>query len=132
MTITNCWVTGYYELGSVLDGTFKKFAPEVRVPRTGRIKCGTESNGGFINIAISNCVFEGCQGYALESEDGALWKTSPSPIPPCATWLRARSSCGLAPGCAVPKRARRSARMKRILISNLVCYNAGMKVELHR
>jgi polygalacturonase len=56
----------------VLDGTFKKFAPDLRVPRTGRIKCGTESNGGFINVTISNCVFEGCQGYALESVDGAL------------------------------------------------------------
>jgi polygalacturonase len=72
LTITNCWVTGYYELGTVLDGTFKKFAPDAHVPRTGRIKCGTESNGGFKNITISNCVFEGCQGLALESEDGAL------------------------------------------------------------
>ena len=60
LTITNCFVTGTYELGSVLDGTWKKFAPEERVPRTGRIKCGTESNGGFINVTISNCVFEGC------------------------------------------------------------------------
>lgn len=72
LTITNCYVTGCYELGTVLDGTFKKFAPDARVPRTGRIKCGTESNGGFKNIVISNCVFEGCQGLALESEDGAL------------------------------------------------------------
>ena len=72
LTITNCLVTGYYELGTVLDGTFKKFAPDAHVPRTGRIKCGTESNGGFRNITISNCVFEGCQGLALESEDGAL------------------------------------------------------------
>jgi polygalacturonase len=72
LTITNCWVTGYYELGTVLDGTFKKFPPDAHVPRTGRIKCGTESNGGFKNITISNCVFEGCQGLALESEDGAL------------------------------------------------------------
>jgi len=46
----------------VLDGTFKR-----RRRRTGRIKCGTESNGGFINIAISNCVFEGCGGLALEN-----------------------------------------------------------------
>ncbi len=72
LTITNCLVTGYYELGTVLDGTFKKFPPDAHVPRTGRIKCGTESNGGFRNITISNCVFEGCQGLALESEDGAL------------------------------------------------------------
>ena len=73
LTITNCFVTGTYELGTVLDGTWKKFAADVRgVGRTGRIKCGTESNGGFKNITISNCVFEGCQGLALESEDGAL------------------------------------------------------------
>lgn len=72
LTITNCMVTGYYQLGTVLDGTFKKFPAEEKVFRTGRIKCGTESNGGFRNITISNCVFEGCQGLALESEDGAL------------------------------------------------------------
>ena len=71
VTITNCFVTGKYQLGSVLDGTYKEFAPTDRVWRTGRIKCGTESNGGFRNIAISNCVFDGCQGLALETVDGA-------------------------------------------------------------
>ena len=73
LTITNCQVTGYYQLGTVLDGTFKKFAPGT--PSTalnGRIKLGTESNGGFRNITISNCIFEGCMGLAIESEDGAL------------------------------------------------------------
>ena len=70
VTINNCLVTGNYRLGSVLDGTFKKFEPGDKVWRTGRIKCGTESNGGFRNIAISNCVFEGCQGLALETVDG--------------------------------------------------------------
>jgi polygalacturonase len=39
---------------------------------TGRIKCGTESNGGFRNITISNCVFESCRGFALETADGAI------------------------------------------------------------
>ena len=43
-----------------------------KVGGTGRIKLGTESNGGFSNISISNCVFEGCQGLALETVDGAL------------------------------------------------------------
>ncbi len=70
VTITNCYVTGGYEIGSMIDGTWK--------PRTephgytGRIKMGTESNGGFKNITISNCVFESCQGLAIESEDGAV------------------------------------------------------------
>jgi len=72
VTIANCYVAGCYELGTFLDGTFKKFGPQVRVPRTGRIKFGTESNGGFKNITVSNCVFDGCNGIALESVDGAL------------------------------------------------------------
>ena len=54
VTISNCYVTGAYELGTLLDGTFKLFAPDAHVPRTGRIKCGTESNGGFKNITMRN------------------------------------------------------------------------------
>ena len=37
---------------------------------TGRIKFGTESNGGFKNISISNCVFDRSRGLALEIVDG--------------------------------------------------------------
>ena len=72
VTITNCYVTGDYQLGAMLDGTFKRWGPESKLVPTGRIKCGTESNGGFKNITISNCVFESCRGFALESVDGAL------------------------------------------------------------
>lgn len=72
LTITNCFVTGDYELGSVLNGTWKRMKPEWGSHATGRIKCGTESNGGFRNITISNCVFESCRGFALETVDGAL------------------------------------------------------------
>src|SRR5438094_152981 len=72
LTITNCYVTGSYQEGTLLDGTWKPFESGVRVPRTGRIKCGTESNGGFKNLTISNCIFEGCRGLALETVDGAL------------------------------------------------------------
>ena len=68
INITNCYVAGCWELGSVLDGTWKR---RTGGGGTGRIKFGTESNGGFINIAISNCVFEGCQGLAMETVDGA-------------------------------------------------------------
>ena len=67
VTITNCEVSGFEE-GSFLDGTFKR---TVKDP-TGRIKFGTESNGGFKNITISNCVFNYCRGLALETVDGAL------------------------------------------------------------
>jgi polygalacturonase len=70
VTITNSQVSGYDE-GTLLDGTFKRTVKYTRGP-TGRIKFGTESNGGFKNITISNCVFEYSRGLAIESVDGAL------------------------------------------------------------
>jgi polygalacturonase len=72
VTITGCTVSGCYQLGTVIDGSYKLFLEGKNVYRTGRIKCGTESNGGFKNITISNCVFDGCSSLTLESEDGAL------------------------------------------------------------
>jgi polygalacturonase len=68
VTICNCYVTGGYEEGTMLDGTYKRIG---EAPRTGRIKFGTESNGGFRNITVSNCVIEDCRGLALEAVDGA-------------------------------------------------------------
>ena len=56
----------------MLDGSWNKFPADAKVPRTGRIKFGTESNGGFKNITVSNCVFDGCRGLAIESVDGAV------------------------------------------------------------
>ena len=129
VTISNCWVTGYYELGSVLNGTFKKFAPGVVDHPTGRIKCGTESNGGFINITISNCVFEGCQGYALESVDGALLED----ITITNTTMRDLASgpifMRLGARLRGPKESTKVGTLKRILISNLECYNAPQNVS---
>jgi polygalacturonase len=73
VTISNCQVTGYDE-GSLLDGTYQRTqqqAPD-RGGVTGRIKLGTESNGGFRNITISNCVFDRSRGLALETVDGGV------------------------------------------------------------
>lgn len=72
VTITNCFVSGY-DVGSLLDGTFRRTvtrAPDRDGP-TGRIKLGTESNGAFRNITISNIVFDRSRGLALETVDGA-------------------------------------------------------------
>lgn len=71
VTISNCFVSGY-DLGSVMNGSFQYFKNQVpnQSHRTGRIKLGTESSGGFKNITISNCVFEHCQGLAIETVDG--------------------------------------------------------------
>ncbi|MGV9359121.1 rhamnogalacturonidase [Amycolatopsis sp. NPDC003731] len=65
VAIDNCFVSGY-DLGTLVGGTFKTSS----YGRTGRVKFGTESNGGFRNIAISNVVFEHCRGLALETVDG--------------------------------------------------------------
>ncbi len=65
VTITNCVVSGYKE-GTMLDGTFTDGGGY------GRIKFGTESNGGFKNIVISNCIFDRCRGLALEVVDGGI------------------------------------------------------------
>lgn len=74
VTITNCAVSGF-DRGTFLNGTYKRdeanTVPDKGVI-TGRIKFGTESNGGFKNITISNCTFEFCRGIALETVDGGI------------------------------------------------------------
>jgi polygalacturonase len=124
LTITNCYVTGVYELGSLLDGTWKRMTmPKGRVG-TGRIKMGTESNGGFKNITISNCVFESCHGFALESVDGAIVEditfsnvTMRDVSAPFFLRLGAR--------LRGPKPQTVVGSMKRIVISNLISSGAA-------
>ncbi|KDN55495.1 exo-poly-alpha-D-galacturonosidase [Flavobacterium seoulense] len=74
VTITNCSVSGF-DRGTFYNGTYQRneahLVPDKEGP-TGRIKFGTESNGGFKNITISNCIFEYCRGLALETVDGGL------------------------------------------------------------
>jgi polygalacturonase len=125
LTIANCFVTGAYELGSMLDGTWKKFAPDERVPHTGRIKLGTESNGGFKNIAICNCVFEGCQGLALESVDGALLEDITVTNIVMRDIVSAPIFMRLGSRLRGPAESTKTGTLQRILISNLVCSNAA-------
>jgi polygalacturonase len=71
VTISNCYVTGMYEYGSLLSGKFTRATYDQVRKSVGRIKCGTESNGGFKGITVTNCILEGCRGFALETVDGA-------------------------------------------------------------
>ncbi|HEX4425817.1 MAG TPA: glycoside hydrolase family 28 protein, partial [Terriglobales bacterium] len=123
VTITNCLVTGDYEEGTVIDATFKHFAADSKTPRTGRIKFGTESNGGFKNITISNCVFDGCSGLALETVDGALLEDV------SITNITMRDLFGPPIFLRLGARMRGPANvvvgaLRRVLISNVVCSNA--------
>ena len=63
--ITNCVVTGY-KLGTFLSG---EYIPEKVNWVCGRIKLGTESNGGYRNITISNCTCMWSSGLAFEEVD---------------------------------------------------------------
>lgn len=70
--IKNCTVSGY-DPGTVFSGTYGTTitaAPDRDGP-TGRVKLGTESNGGFRHIRVENVTFKHCRGLALETVDGA-------------------------------------------------------------
>ena len=124
VTITNCFVTAKYQLGTMLDGTFKEWPADTKTPRTGRIKCGTESNGGFKNITISNCVFEGCRGLALESVDGALLEDiaitniTMRELTSAPLFLRLGSRMRGPAGVPI-------GTLRRVLISNVISYNSS-------
>lgn len=66
--INNCTVTGF-KCGTFLDATY---IPEKVNWVCGRIKFGTESNGGYRNIAITNCTCIYSSGIALEEVDQGL------------------------------------------------------------
>ena len=76
---------------------------------TGRIKFGTESNGGFKNITISNCTFNFCNGLALETVDGGLLEDVSISNITMRDIATRPCSCGWAAVCAAPP-ARPSGR----------------------
>jgi polygalacturonase len=124
VTISNCYVTGAYDYGTLLDGTFKRMEYPAGGRRPiGRIKFGTESNGGFKNITVANCIFENCRGLALETVDGAEMEDITisnltmrgmvhSPIF-LRLGARMRGPEGMKPGV-----------LRRVILSNLVSTNA--------
>ena len=121
VTITNCIVSGYDE-GTLLDGSYKRTAKYTAGP-TGRIKFGTESNGGFKNITISNCVFDYCRGLALETVDGGLLEDV------AITNITMRDIVNAPIFMRLGSRMRGPAgtpagQLRRVQISNVVVYNA--------
>jgi polygalacturonase len=124
VTIANCYVTGGYQVGSLLDGSFKRFPDDWNdhgFERTGRIKCGTESNGGFRNIAIANCIFESCRGLALETVDGGIMED----ITVVGLTMRDIRNAPIFLRLGARMRGPRDTpigRLKRVLISDVTCY----------
>jgi polygalacturonase len=129
VTITNCFVTGNYQIGSVLDGTWKPMPPSFAGHATGRIKCGTESNGGFRNITISNCVFESCRGFALETADGAIVEDIVFSNIAMRNITQAPIFLFLGSRMRGPKDAA-IGTLRRVLLSNIVSSHAGQLPSL--
>lgn len=125
LEIVSCYVTGAYQLGTMLDGTWKKFDPGTKVSRTGRIKLGTESNGGFKNISISNCVLDGCQGLALETVDGALLEDITITSITMRDIVSAPIFLRLGSRLRGPKESTTTGALRRVTISNIVCSNSA-------
>jgi polygalacturonase len=127
LEIVNCLVTGTYELGTLLDGTWKKFDAAARVSRTGRIKFGTESNGGFKNITVANCVFDGCQGLALETVDGALLEDVSITNITMRDIVSAPIFLRLGSRLRGPAESTQTGALRRVSLSNIVCSNADAR-----
>lgn len=126
VTIANCYVTGGYEEGTLLDATYKRIGPDYKAPRNGRIKFGTESNGGFRNITVTNCVVDNCRGIALETVDGGVLEDitisniAMRDITDMPFFLRLGSRMRGPKGLPV-------GQLRRVLISNIVVSNAESK-----
>jgi polygalacturonase len=125
VTIADNYVCGCFELGSVVAGTWKRMPEDAPVIFEGRIKCGTESNGGFQNITITGNVIEGCKGIALETSDGAYLEDIAITGNTMRDCIDAPLFLRLNRRNRNPKETQRAGRLRRILISNLVSYNSA-------
>ena len=120
VTITNCQVSGF-DCPTLLDGR------RLHGGGTGRIKFGTESNGGYKNITVSNCVFDSCLGLALETVDGgpledvAIDNITMRHIVNSPIFLR------LGARLRGPAESTVTGTLSRVSISNVVVYDADPK-----
>jgi polygalacturonase len=69
--ISGCKTSGY-AMGSLLDGTYRPsdYAAPDKLGPLGRIKLGTETNGGFRNVRISDCICTASRGILMGIVDG--------------------------------------------------------------
>src|SRR5215204_143311 len=127
VTITNCAVSGYDE-GTLLNGTYKReYKGYSHDSPTGRIKFGTESNGGFKNITISNCVFDYSRGLALETVDGGLLEDVTITNITMRDVVNSPIFIRLGKRARGPKETTGAGALRRVIISNIIAYDAEPK-----
>jgi polygalacturonase len=113
----NCQLSGFEE-GTLLDGTMKLHEKR----GTGRIKFGTETSGGFRNIAIANCTFRSCFGLTLQMVDGGIFEnvTINNLVMTDVKHYAIHLTTGKRNRTPDPKA---TSRMRNVLISNIVADN---------
>jgi polygalacturonase len=127
VTITNSQVSGY-DVGTFLDGTYKReYTRYSHNSTTGRVKFGTESNGGFKNITISNIVFDYSRGLALETVDGGLLEDVTINNITMRDITNAPIFLRLGKRNRGPNETMTVGKLRRVIISNVVVYNADPK-----
>jgi len=134
VAITNCQMSNYDE-GTLLDGTlgktFRDDQPDAEWCITGRLKLGTESNGGFKNIVVSNCVFDRSRGFVIETVDGgdlediAITNITMRDITDLPFFIRLGARMRNPDSLPIGK-------CRRIILSNIVAYNVGHDMKDNR
>ncbi|HWC59913.1 MAG TPA: glycoside hydrolase family 28 protein, partial [Verrucomicrobiae bacterium] len=97
----------------------------------GRLKFGTEANGGFRNCTVANIVFRSCRGLALEEVDGGILENinihniTMMDVPSYAIYITTGKR-NRGPEVKLP------SRMRNVLISNVtadgVSANSGIQI----
>lgn len=69
--VQGCKTSGY-AMGSLLDGSYRRsdYGSPDKNGVLGRIKLGTETNGGFRNVRISDCICTNSRGILIGIVDG--------------------------------------------------------------
>jgi len=99
INITNCYVAGCWELGSVLDGTWKRRSNG----GTGRIKLARSPTEDLSTSQSPTASSRAARASRWRPSTEAISRMSPSPTSPCATSSVALSSCVLALACVAPR-----------------------------
>src|SRR6202041_1911083 len=84
-------------------------------------------NGGFKNITVGNCGFDGCQGLALETVDGALLEDMTISNITMRDLVSAPIFMRLGSRLRGPAESTKTGALQRVTISNLVCSNADSR-----
>ncbi len=99
VTITNCYVTGGYQLGAMLDGTFKRWGPESKWFRRVVSNAEPSRTVGSKTLRSPTASSRAAGVLRWNRSMERCWRTLRSLALPCAIFAMHRCSCVWAHGC---------------------------------